>query len=67
MTMTGEHVFKHELTPIPTSIFNADSDLRPANSKADLKRALASKESTCTINKPKLTIIDGSAMLGVVN
>ena len=36
--MTVDNVFKHDLTTIPTSIFNDDGDLRPEKSKADLKR-----------------------------
>ena len=38
--MTVENIFKHELAPIPTSIFNNDSDLRSAKSEPDMKRAL---------------------------
>ena len=38
--MTVENVFKHDLAPIPTSIFNDDGDLRPAKPKADMKRIL---------------------------
>ena len=63
MQLIVENVFKHELAPIPTSIFNNDGDLRPAKSKADMKRTLESKLSTRTMNKPELTIIDGSAIL----
>ena len=65
--MTVENVFKHELAPVPTSIFNDDGDLRPEKSKADMKRTLESKVSTRTMNKPELTIIDGSAISWVVN
>ena len=61
--MTAENVFKHDLAPIPTSIFNDDGDLRPAKSKADMKRTLESKVSTRKMNKPEFTIIDGSAIL----
>lgn len=38
-----ENLFKHELTSILNSVFNDDSDLRLAKSKADLKRTLESK------------------------
>ena len=65
--MIVENVFKHELPPIPTSIFNDDSDLRPAKSKAGMKRTLESKASTHTMSKWELTIIDGSAILSVIN
>ena len=57
MQLIVENVFKHELAPIPTSIFNNDGDLRPAKSKADMKRTLESKLSTRTMNKPELTIL----------
>ena len=67
VAMTVENVFKHELAPIPTSIFNDDGDLRPAKSKADMKRTLESKASTRTMNKPERTIIDVSATLWLVN
>ena len=65
--MIVEKVFKHELAPIPTSIFNDNIDLRPAKSKAELKRILESKASNRTMNKSELTIIDGSAILWVVS
>ena len=61
--MTVENVFKHKLAPVPTSIFNDDGDLRPAKSKTDMKRTPEFKVSTRTMNKPELTIIDGSATL----
>ena len=67
VAMTVENVFKHELAPIPTSIFNDDGDLRPAKSKADMKRTLESKASTRTMNKPERTIIDVSATLWLAN
>ena len=65
--MTVENVFKHELAPIPTSIFNDDSDLRPVKSKGDMTRTLESNTSTRTMNKPELAITDRSAILWVVN
>ena len=36
--MAVKNVFKHELTQITTSILNDEGALRPAKSKADLKR-----------------------------
>ena len=63
--MTLENVFKDELAPITTSTFNDHVDLRPAKSKEDLKNFLESKASIRTMNKPELTIIDGSAILWV--
>ena len=67
VTMTVENLFKHELVPILISLFNYDGDLRPEKSRADLKMTLASKASTRIINKLKLTIIDKSVILWVVN
>ena len=67
VTMTVKNVFKYELATISTSIFNDGSDLRPAKSKADLKRTLQSKASTHTMSISELTIIDGSAILWMVN
>ena len=61
-----ESIFKHELGPMLTSTFNYDGDLRPAKSKADLRRTLEPKVSTHTMIKLELTIIDGSA-IWVVN
>ena len=52
---------------IPTYIFNDDSDLTSAKSKAYLNRTLESKALTCTMSKAELAIIDGSAILWVVN
>ena len=51
-------VFKHDLAPIPASIFNDDGDLKPEKSKADVKRTQKSKESTRTMSKPELAITD---------
>ena len=65
--MTVENIFKHELAPIPTSIFNNDSDLRSAKSEPDMKRALEFKALTCTMSKTELMITDRSAILWVVN
>lgn len=65
--MTVENIFKHEFAPIPTSIFNDDSDLRSAKSKPDMKRALEFKVLTCTMSKPELMITDRSEILWVVN
>ena len=52
-----ESIFKHEFVPISTSIFNDDGDLRPAKSKANLKRTLESKVSPHTMNEPELGIM----------
>lgn len=48
--MTAENVFKHELAPIATSIFNDDGDLTPAKSKTVLKRTLESQMSSRTMD-----------------
>ena len=65
VAMAVEKACKHEFPPIPISIFNDDSDLRLANSKADLKTTQALKVPTHTMNKPKLIITDGSAILWI--
>ena len=59
-TVTGENIFKHDI--LLTFIFNDDGDLRPAKSKADMKRILESKASARTMNKA-ITITNGSAIL----
>ena len=56
--ITAMTVFKHDLAPIPASIFNDDGDLKLEKSKADVKRTQKSKESTRTMSKPELAITD---------
>ena len=65
--MTVENIFKYELSPIPTTLFNDEGEMRVANSKSDLKPLLETKVSSRGLAKPDLTVIDGSAILLVVN
>jgi len=67
LTNDAMTVFKYELAPIPTCLFNDDGDMRVAKSKADLKNALGCKISTRGMGNPQLTVIDGSATMWVIN
>ena len=56
-------LFSHELSPIPTSMFNNNGDMRIATSKSILKKKLQIRHSCRTLVKPDVTIIDGCAIL----
>ena len=38
--MTVVNIFKYELSPIPTALFNDEDEMRAAKSKSDLKSLL---------------------------
>ena len=64
--MTVGNIFKYELPPIPTALFNDEDKMIAAKSKSDPKSLLGTKVSSCGLSKPNLTVIDGSAILWVV-
>ena len=61
--MTVENIFKYELSPIPTALFNDEGEMKTAKSKSDLKSLLGTKVSSRGLAKPDLTVIDGSAIM----
>ena len=64
--MKIEQVLKFELSPIPTSMFNENGLLRPAKTKSDLQ-SIGSTISFRNAHQPNLVLIDGCAVLYIVN
>ena len=60
-------VLKHELAPIPTSMFKDDGEMRIASTKSDLKKKLQVGISSRIVDKVDATIIDGCALLWSVH
>ena len=60
-------VLKHELAPIPTSMFKDDGEMRIASTKSDLKKKLQVGISSRIVAKVDATIIDGCALLWSVH
>ena len=50
--MTVGNIFKYELPPIPTALFNDEGKMIAAKSKSDLKSLLGTKVSSCGLSKP---------------
>ena len=64
--LTIENIFCYELSPIPTSMFEDKGAMKLAKSKSNFSK-LATKVSSRSIAKPSLLVIDGCAILWVVN
>ena len=60
-------VFNHELTPIPRSMFENSGEMRITKSKSTLKRNLQVENSVRTVAIPKVSIIDGCAILWCIH
>ena len=60
-------VLKHELAPIPTSMFKDDGEMRIATTKSDLKKKLEVAVSSRTVDNVDVTVIDGCALLWSVH
>ena len=60
-------VFQHELSPIPTSMFGDDGEMRITKSKSTLKQKLKVEHSARLFHPPEGTIIDGCAILWTIN
>ena len=56
-------VLKHELAPIPTSMFKDDGEMRIASTKSDLKKKLQVGISSRIVDKVDAMIIDECALL----
>ena len=61
-----ENVFQHELSPIPTSMFDDIGNMRSAKTKSSLNK-LGVKVSSRSMTKPSLLVVDGCAILWVIN
>ena len=59
-------LFRYELSPVPTSMFDDNSDMRITKSKSVLKQTLQVSHSTRT-SQPQVVIIDGSVILWVID
>lgn len=64
-----QDVMSHELSPVPTSMFQDSGKMRLCKTKADLKNRLARLESSrvAAATTHGATILDGSAVLWVVH
>lgn len=64
-----QDVMSHELSPVPTSMFQDSGKMRICKSKADLKNRLSRLESSRVADATThgATILDGSAVLWVVH
>ena len=60
-------VFRHELAPIPTSLFTDSGDMRLTKTKSILKRKLQVEKSGRTLQKPDAVVIDGCAILWIIH
>ena len=65
--MIVQNIFKYDLSPVPIALFNDEGKMRAAKSKSDLKSLLGTKVLSRGLVKPDFTVIDGSAILWVVN
>ena len=60
-------VLKHELAPVPTSMFKESGEMRTATSKSDLKHKLQRQALVRLTEGVEATIIDGCAVLWSVH
>ena len=60
-------VLKHELAPLPTSVFKDDGEMQIAATKSDLKRQLQVCVSARLVEKVDAAVIDGCALLWTVH
>ena len=61
-----KELFQYELSPIPTSLFDDNGDMRPATAKSALKKKLQLEVPSRTLEKA-IKIIDGCAFLWTVS
>ena len=62
-----QEVFGYELSPIPTSLFKENGDMRHADSKSDFKKDLKVEISSRLQPKAEAVIIDGGAMFWAIH
>ena len=60
-------VLHHELSPVPTSMFDDQGDMRIASSKHILKKKLGMTVSCRLTSEIELTILDGCAILWIIH
>ena len=58
-----QELFKHELSPVPTAMFDDDGEMRIAKSKSVLKNKLQIEQSARQVHNPGVVVIDGCAIL----
>ena len=57
-----EYLFRYELSPLPTSLFDDNDDMRTVTAKAALKRSLQESVFSRMALDPKVVILDGCAL-----
>ncbi|XP_078661436.1 uncharacterized protein LOC144905583 [Branchiostoma floridae x Branchiostoma belcheri] len=60
-------VLAHELSPVPTSMFDDEGNMRIATTKSTLKKKLQVTVSQRLVEKPEVEILDGCALLWVIH
>ena len=60
-------IFKHELAPVPTSMFDDFGDMRIDKSKSKLKMSLAVELPSRRTGRADLVVLDGCAILWIVH
>ncbi len=61
-----KNIIQHELSPIPTALFEESGNMRPARAKSVLKQKLQVEKSRRTIEPSNALVIDGCALLWIV-
>ena len=62
-----QEVLKHELAPMPTSMFDEKGEMRIAKNKSVIKQQLKIDVSARLVPPPQATVIDGCAIFWVVH
>ena len=62
-----ESVFQHELTPVPTALFNENGNRHSTKTKSTLKNKLKVEKSNRNLQKPDVYLADGCAIFWVVH
>uniref|UniRef100_UPI00359005F2 uncharacterized protein n=1 Tax=Myxine glutinosa TaxID=7769 RepID=UPI00359005F2 len=66
-SLDADSIMAHELSPYPTSMFDADGQMREAKTKANLKNAIKVEVSSRNAEKDaEASFLDGCAILWVV-
>jgi len=60
-------ILRHELSPLPTSLFKETGELRIATGKSSLKQKLKVTVSGRHVHKPDTVVVDGCAILWCVH
>ena len=65
--ISTKNMFSYELAPVPTSMFEDDGQMRTSKNKSDLKRKLQIEIPTRKTGIPDVVILDGCAILWIIN